>query len=82
ICYPQQNAETTSLPQAMDAHENPPLYIQQQWLGVAIWAVIAIAIVAYYVHGKLYATAGEATCHCKNTRPMAAPAWRRHPNLR
>lgn len=23
-------------------------YIQQQWLGVAIWAVIAVAIVAYY----------------------------------
>jgi hypothetical protein len=23
-------------------------YIQQQWIGVAIWAVIAVAIVAYY----------------------------------
>lgn len=27
-------------------------YIQQQWIGVAIWAVIAVAIVAYYGTGS------------------------------
>ncbi|TIT19551.1 MAG: CPBP family intramembrane metalloprotease, partial [Mesorhizobium sp.] len=41
-------------------------YVQQQWIGVAIWAVIAVAIVAYY--------GTECFARRERTKPAVATA--------